>query len=433
MAENWLERSTGGYVIRALVSAALETHARGRQLPIIYIDLLSRNWIGPIGVLSRFSGYCRVMWDNAASQRDCHEDHLRRSAETGQAELAVCHAGRLNYQVPVFEDGTRVGALLAGQFVPCAGMRDEAAGRHRQALRRLPVGSPERDELSRQFARGLSHDGERVPIWFSDLASWIGDCYGVVRRMFPSERLTPGAIEDPWSMMQHELQNASQTVRARAEAMKAELERPPSEAMRRAELAAVAGDLYEDIGLFDMLLMNFFGDQALGYPRKRRMDLVAILRRAITAFKAQAALKGVGMKYYGPGQLIMDGSEQHLQLAALNLIGNAVKYSYRGAESTERWVRVDAACDDGMAEVAIRNYGVGILPEEMGRVFDRFERGEIAREERGSGSGIGLHVVRQVVIAHGGGIEVESLPQTSDDRGPHLVTFRLTLPIGRVK
>jgi signal transduction histidine kinase len=75
----------------------------------------------------------------------------------------------------------------------------------------------------------------------------------------------------------------------------------------------------------------------------------------------------------------------------------------------------------GGAMIEVADDGIGIDPEELPRIFDRFYRGARAAEARGSGSGLGLAIVRSIVDMHGGAVAVQS-------RVGHGTTFRVTLP-----
>ena len=73
-------------------------------------------------------------------------------------------------------------------------------------------------------------------------------------------------------------------------------------------------------------------------------------------------------------------------------------------------------------KIVVRDYGIGIGEKDLGRIFERFYRGDRLRTEGIKGSGIGLTIVTRIVQAHGGRIEVES----EIDKG---TTFRVHLPV----
>jgi signal transduction histidine kinase len=87
-----------------------------------------------------------------------------------------------------------------------------------------------------------------------------------------------------------------------------------------------------------------------------------------------------------------------------NLVGNALKFTGRGGS-----VHVSAEpTDDGGARIEVIDTGVGIDAAELPRIFDRFYRGAEANEARGTGSGLGLSIVKSIVDMHRGTIAVES-------------------------
>jgi len=110
------------------------------------------------------------------------------------------------------------------------------------------------------------------------------------------------------------------------------------------------------------------------------------------------------------------GDPQRLREVLSNLVSNAVKYSPEGGTV---WVggRVDAK---GVT-VYVADQGIGIPPEEQGRIFDRFHRVESGLHRRTEGTGLGLYLVKAIIEAHGGRVWVESAP----GRGS---IFMFTLP-----
>jgi two-component system sensor histidine kinase BaeS len=99
-----------------------------------------------------------------------------------------------------------------------------------------------------------------------------------------------------------------------------------------------------------------------------------------------------------------------------NLLSNALRYTDAGGA-----VRLRVGRRGAHALLEVSDTGIGIAPDELPRVFDRFWRSDRSRSRATGGAGIGLAVVRELVDAHGGDVEVESAP----GRG---TLFRVTLP-----
>ena len=99
-----------------------------------------------------------------------------------------------------------------------------------------------------------------------------------------------------------------------------------------------------------------------------------------------------------------------------NLIGNAVKFSPDGG-------RVEVALSDegGDAVLLVSDTGMGIPPEDVGRLFERFFRSSDATRRAVPGVGLGLTIVKAIVDAHDGTVAVQSDPE-------HGTTFRITIP-----
>jgi signal transduction histidine kinase len=98
-----------------------------------------------------------------------------------------------------------------------------------------------------------------------------------------------------------------------------------------------------------------------------------------------------------------------------NLVSNAMKFG-NGLPVRARVSRVGT-----MARLTIQDHGIGIVPEVRARIFEKFERA-VPRQHYG-GFGLGLWIARQLVIAHGGSIRVESEVGEGS-------TFTIELPLG---
>jgi signal transduction histidine kinase len=101
----------------------------------------------------------------------------------------------------------------------------------------------------------------------------------------------------------------------------------------------------------------------------------------------------------------IDADRDAIEQAVLNLLSNAMKFS-----GEARDIELDLACENGEAMVRVADHGIGIAPEEQARIFEKFYRVSAPETQRIPGTGLGLALVAQIAMAHGGRVTVESAP-----------------------
>ncbi len=106
----------------------------------------------------------------------------------------------------------------------------------------------------------------------------------------------------------------------------------------------------------------------------------------------------------GPNITFIKGDQSKLRQVLQNLVGNAVKYSPRGGKIT---INVDDYSDDQII-ISVSDEGIGIPPEQVDKLFQKFSRVETGEGREIRGAGLGLWICREVVEAHGGKIWIES-------------------------
>lgn len=137
---------------------------------------------------------------------------------------------------------------------------------------------------------------------------------------------------------------------------------------------------------------------------KQPVDLVKILEDVVERDTRQAVDKQIKLQLVvGVESAITLGDEYRLSQAIDNLIGNAIKYTATGGE-----VRVNLQYEKNGFLIAVRDTGVGIEPEHLGRIFERFYRTDKARSRQHGGTGLGLSIVKHIVELHGGQVWVDS-------------------------
>jgi len=149
--------------------------------------------------------------------------------------------------------------------------------------------------------------------------------------------------------------------------------------------------------------------------RPKPVDLAALARRVVESLVNQAEAAGSTLDIEAPQPIDGVWDEFRIEQVLTNLITNALRYG-RGSP-----VAVAAMRSGDFAVMTVRDHGIGIAPEDQGRIFEQFERTDDSRKHA-AGLGLGLYITREIVRAHGGEITVESAPGEG-------ALFRVALPL----
>ncbi|MEA2860227.1 MAG: hypothetical protein QOC72_2266, partial [Methylobacteriaceae bacterium] len=132
------------------------------------------------------------------------------------------------------------------------------------------------------------------------------------------------------------------------------------------------------------------------------LDLANLLREVADANRTLAARKGQNLSLAAPDRLMLRGDPDRLREALDNIIGNAVKYSPLGGE-----IAVSATDEAGAPVIRVSDSGPGFAPEDMGRMFGRFQRLSAKPTGGESSTGLGLSITKRILELHAGDIAVE--------------------------
>jgi len=150
---------------------------------------------------------------------------------------------------------------------------------------------------------------------------------------------------------------------------------------------------------------------------KQTTDLDQEVRKAITITQQEADAKGIRLKTNIPNDLPwVYADPERLAQVLRNLLENALAYT-----PAEGDVMVEAHRENGLVEVSVRDTGIGIAPEHLPYIFERFYRADKSRTRITGGAGLGLAIVKHIIEAQGGQVFVESVLE----RG---TTISFTLP-----
>lgn len=172
------------------------------------------------------------------------------------------------------------------------------------------------------------------------------------------------------------------------------------------EYRDMAGAVVEEsdrlVGIINVMLEIAETDAGLRPPAKKPVDIKEIIQDLAELYSSVAQDKGIALTTEAPEiALVVYGDRSCLQRALANLLDNAIKFTQRGGQ-----VVVSAHIEKQHLVIKVIDNGPGIPKDCLGRIYDRFFRGDQSRST--PGNGLGLTLVQSIVHAHGGEISVES-------------------------
>jgi PAS domain S-box-containing protein len=144
------------------------------------------------------------------------------------------------------------------------------------------------------------------------------------------------------------------------------------------------------------------------------VDLVQVVREVMERLQDEAQRAGSRLELRAVGPVVGRWDRSKLEQVVTNVVSNALKY---GAGAP---VEIEVRSSGAMALLEVTDHGIGIAPEDMERIFGKFERAVPVRKY--GGFGLGLYIVRQLVEVQGGAVDVESTPGQGS-------TFHIVLPL----
>jgi heavy metal sensor kinase len=251
----------------------------------------------------------------------------------------------------------------------------------------------------------------RLPV--ADAADELGRLTQTINAMIARLERSFAEIRRFTADASHELRTPLTVIRTESEVA---LARPLNPEDCRNLIESVLEECERLTHLTEQLLAMAREDAGAGGRALEPVDLSALVHDVVEDMRPLAEARGLLLHSEPDGPLPLPGDGPRLRQVFINLLDNAIKYTPTGGT-----VRVQLARGDGAAVVTVRDTGIGISPEHLPRVFDRFYRVDKARSREQGGTGLGLSIARSIVASHGGSIKVDSAPGQG-------TTFTVTLP-----
>ncbi len=200
----------------------------------------------------------------------------------------------------------------------------------------------------------------------------------------------------------HELRTPLSVILANSELA---LSRPRSSEEYRAALETCRRASQRMKSLIDCLLMLARCDSGNSALEPRELDLEPVAKECLELMRPLAEERHIRLEATTAPTCVY-GDRDRVSQVLTNLLSNAIRYNHDGGQ-----VHVGVAAENGAAVLTVTDTGMGIPPDALPHIFDRFYRVDEARSRSEGGSGLGLAICKTIVEAHGGTITARGEPQ----------------------
>lgn len=217
----------------------------------------------------------------------------------------------------------------------------------------------------------------------------------------------------------HDLKNPLAVILGRTEILKEMIGNPAtSKENIVAQVDHIQNATARMTGMINSLISDAMADALDITIRKDSVDLTALIQAVAEANQATATRKSQVLAVTAPPRLMVSCDEDRMREAIDNLVSNAIKYSPMSGK-----IDIVATEESGAAVISVIDRGPGLSPEDMSRLFGRFQRLSAKPTGGESSAGLGLSIVKRIVDLHDGSVTASNTP------GSQGTTFTITLPI----
>jgi heavy metal sensor kinase len=415
------------YTLRAEVDQTLQTRAQQVAASLqaendpLSVMLLGLVTLPPIDVFSSPGVYVQVLRadgsiarrsanledqylpiDQEVFERNLHGDSGLYTLQTNRARLRI-------FSAPLIVAGRIIGAVQVGQslyevdstsrtvrFLLTGGIAATlllaalvGAFLARTALRPIDRITQTALRISRaeDLSRRLERTGPQDEV--GRLAATFNEMLGRLEEFFTTQQRLVADVS-------HELRTPLTTIRGNIDLLRRGATKDPK--ARQETLEAIEGEVTRMSRMVADLLLLAQADAGIELDKKP-VELDTVLLEVYR--QGQLMADSVEVKLGHEDQAVVMGDADRLKQLLLNLVDNAIKYTPAGGE-----IRLSLYHEQGWVQVAVSDTGIGILPEDLPHIFERFYRTDKARLR--GGTGLGLSIAKWIAEAHGGHLTVES-------------------------
>jgi signal transduction histidine kinase len=230
-------------------------------------------------------------------------------------------------------------------------------------------------------------------------------------------------LDDAFQNSKRFVADASHDLRTPLTILRGELENFSDDSRLDSEMRERAASLLEEVVHLGKIVEQLFTlsrlDDGEAQTEWTRFDLTELAQTTVEQMNLLAEDKGISISCDASQPLPVKGNHVRLKQVVVNLLDNAIKYT---PEKGAIQLRVHGV--NGHAVLEVKDNGIGIPPDALPHIFERFYRVDKARSADSESAGLGLSIVKSICIAHGAEVEAQSTVGSGS-------CFRVKLPLSK--
>jgi heavy metal sensor kinase len=230
-------------------------------------------------------------------------------------------------------------------------------------------------------------------------------------------------LDDAFQNSKRIVADASHDLRTPLTILRGELENFVEDTRLDAEMRGRAGSMLEEVVHLGKIVEQLFTlsrlDAGEAQTEWTRFDLAELAQTAAEQMNLLAVDKGISLACDARPPVLVNGNQVRLKQVVVNLLDNAIKYT---PEQGVIQLRVHGV--NGHAVLEVKDNGIGIPPDALPHIFERFYRVDQARSADSESAGLGLSIVKSICAAHGAEVEAHSTAGSGS-------CFRVKLPLAK--
>jgi heavy metal sensor kinase len=242
-----------------------------------------------------------------------------------------------------------------------------------------------------------------------------------IERLSVSLNLMISRLEEAVQSSKRFVADASHELRTPLTVLRGELESLTAAREVSPRMRETLGSLLEEVDRLAAVVEGLLALSRLDAGEARseweRFDLAELVTTTADQISLLAEDRDITVGCEAPRPVFVEGNRARMKQVVVNLLDNAIKYTPQGGS-----VRLRVGRDEAQAIFEVADSGIGIPPDALPHVFERFFRVERSRTREQGGAGLGLSIVKSICTAHGASVEVHSSPEQGS-------CFRIRIPL----